>query len=487
MTLHLTKNQYIHLNLTLLPKIKIIQKSPPFNYSTIEDIDIDNTNNKNPNVLVYTSNKQLNINHDHFINIFHSVNILITTKNIVDNSKYKFLPNHIQYIIIDNIIYNRHDDFEIMFLMSKTDLENYVQNIITFNDSKINELNKNNMSILHIAIQNNISQQIIQSLIYKIKNNIIFNSYYYDNQSLLMKACQNKLLDVIVDLIPSVNNETLNKIDIYDCSVLHYACQYSLDSIAIELIQRLDNKILNVKNNIKNTAIVFCIINDLSYVFDYLLNLMSNYALNYINNNSESLIHIACNHNRKDMAIKLINKINNKYTLNTLNKYKETTIFCACKKNMEDVAMLLLPHITDENIKIYTTNQMSLLDIVCENKMEKIALEILPKFNIRNMDYKLILYRCAVNNMENVMIEIINMLDTKIIINYILHKNTITYYLFTNRNHNVLLHIVNKLKLFDKKYFTENYLLFHDFIIKCRNYEMFDIVDLLNEIRNNNK
>lgn len=371
-----------------------------------------------------------------------------------------------------------------MVLMSNSDLENYIQNIITLNDSKINEFNKNNMTILHIAILNKISQQIIQSIIYKIGNNIIFNSYYSNNQTLLMKACENKLLDVIVDLIPSLNSETLNKIDLYGCSTLHYACQYGLDSIAVELIQRLDKKILNVKNNIKNTAIVWCIINDLSTVFEYLIELMSNFALNYINNNSESLIHIACNYNRKDMAIKLINKINNTYTLNTLNEYKETTIFCACKKNMEEVAMLLLPYITEENIKIHTKNQISLLYIACENKLEKLALEILPKFNIMNMDYKLILYRCAVNNMSIVMIEIINMLDTKIIINYILRKNTITYYLFTNRNHNVLLHIVNKLKLFDKKYFTENYLLFYNFIENCKNHKMFDVVDLLNEIRN---
>ena len=82
-----------------------------------------------------------------FENIYSGVSVMITEKRSIDEDKYKELPYNIEYVIVENMIYRRNREIDMMEFMSDRRKEEYVEEVIR--SRKYDERNMEGETVLN--------------------------------------------------------------------------------------------------------------------------------------------------------------------------------------------------------------------------------------------------------------------------------------------------------------------------------------------------
>jgi ankyrin repeat protein len=243
LSVNYNRNQYVKIDKPVeeIVKIEIYFYGDYDDYDMIEDLELEG----DENVIIY-KNKG---NGDEFINIFCKARMMITTEDTINEDKYKKLPENVEYVIVNNKIYEIKDEFEMMKFMSEERFMEYIGEMERH--GKINENNKKGETILYWACSNNM-ERVAMELIPKMSEEAI-NKWNEDGETALYWACRNKMERVAMELIPRMG-EGINKWN-KGYTALYWACFNDMEDVAIELIRRMSKKAINKRNNDGYTAL----------------------------------------------------------------------------------------------------------------------------------------------------------------------------------------------------------------------------------------
>jgi hypothetical protein len=140
--MEMKRNQYIKIDNTIeeIAKTKIKFDGRYDDREGIEELGIE----EGVNVLIYKNERG---DGEEFINIYSGIRVLITTKKTIDTDRYKKLPENIEYVIIDRMIYSKREEIEMMEFKSRGSLEEYAGELVR--SGRYEERNKRGESILY--------------------------------------------------------------------------------------------------------------------------------------------------------------------------------------------------------------------------------------------------------------------------------------------------------------------------------------------------
>jgi ankyrin repeat protein len=249
----MNRNQYIKIEGTVveISKIEIDFEDEDFededydDEDRIEDLGLE----EEPNVLIYKNEEG---NGDEFINIYRGARIMITTEKTINEDKYKKLPENVDYVIVDNRIYEVKVEFEMMYFKSSKRFMEYIGELERH--GKINENNKNGETALIVACKNKM-ERVAMELIPKMKEDVI-NKWTSYGDTALIWACVNKMENVAMELISKMSDEAINKWCNSGNTALNWCCGMgNLERVAIELIPRMSEEAINRWNEVGDTAL----------------------------------------------------------------------------------------------------------------------------------------------------------------------------------------------------------------------------------------
>jgi hypothetical protein len=146
------RNQYKRIEGTVeeIAKIKIKFYENYDSKDKIEDLALEG----DENVIIYQNEEGKG---DEFINIYCKTRIMITSEVTINEDKYKKLPENVDYVIVDNMIYEVKDEQEMMRFMRKERFSEYIEELERYD--KINANNKNGETALYWACWKNMDQE----------------------------------------------------------------------------------------------------------------------------------------------------------------------------------------------------------------------------------------------------------------------------------------------------------------------------------------
>jgi ankyrin repeat protein len=176
---------------------------------------------------------------------------MITKKWMINEDKYKKLPENVDYVIVNNEVYEVKEDYEIVnnevyevkedyemiYFMSKKRLNEYIEELTR--QGRINESNKNKNTIMMIVCKNKM-ESVAMKLIPRMSEEAI-NKQSKEGETALMVACKNGMKRVAMELIPKMNEEAINKWNNNGRTALIFACRNKMERV-IELIKTINNK-----------------------------------------------------------------------------------------------------------------------------------------------------------------------------------------------------------------------------------------------------
>ncbi len=320
MEIKYNRNQYIRIDKSVeeIAKIKINFNNYHYNYKDkIEDLELEG----DENVLI---NNNYTGNGDEFINIHRGVKIMITTEGTIKEDRYKKLPENVDYVIVDNRIYEVKDEFDMMRFMIKERKERFSGYIEEVKNSMINANNKNGEKALILACENKM-ERVAMELIPKMSEEAI-NKWGDNGRTALNWTCENKMERVAMELIPKMSEEAINKWTDDGNTVLYLVCWKNMERVVMELILRMGEEI----------------------------NKWDKYGDTVLMTSEEAIFLLkklwACYGKMERVAMELIARMSEE-TINKQNNKGETALFWACINKMERVALELIPRMSKDAIK----------------------------------------------------------------------------------------------------------------------------------------
>ncbi len=315
------RNQYIKIEKSVeeISKIKINFYMDYNDNERIEDLALEG----DENVIIYNNTRG---NGDEFINIYSKTRIMITTEYSINKDRYKKLPENVEYVIVDNEVYEVKDEFTMIKIMTNEKIIEYIGELER--QGRINENNKKGETALYGACYKYM-ERVAMELIPKMSGEAI-NKWDKDGRTALMIACQKRMERVAMELIPRMSEEAINKWDKDGRTALYWACYKKMERVAMELTLRMSEEAIN-KWNIDGVTALYC----------------------------------ACYHKMENVAMELIPRMSEE----AINKWYEdgyTALYWACYNKMERVAMELIPKmskgaINKERIDYKNLNNRSVL------------------------------------------------------------------------------------------------------------------------------
>jgi len=280
-----TNNQYIRLNKPLEEIAKIERKTDKKN-RMISDLDIKDYE---PNVIIaYGIDNKID-----YCNIFSSVRILITDIKTL-YGKIEEIPEFIEVIIVDNLIYydkndvNSDKDFDLLLFENNEErFEMKVERLIE--RGKINSYNNVGDTILNYLIINKKEKKAIE-LIDKMEietiNKVRKNGYpiliwvkigepveTYGRSALIL-ACYKKMESVALKLLER-GDININQQDTNETTAFIMACENKMECVALKLLERKDLKI-NQGNRSGFTGCYYADKNNMQSVVNRIIELNKN-------------------------------------------------------------------------------------------------------------------------------------------------------------------------------------------------------------------
>ncbi len=313
-------------------------------------------------------------------------------------------------------------------------LENHImQNQPEFITQHINELNNN---IDNYKCVSNIEEYSDEESVEtdKINNKHLF-SYFssskhtnykkYDNCNILMLACMKKMDKLVYHLLTYFDHTDINAKNKANESALLICCENSLVESSAYLLAHKDIEI-NIFNeddpNAKIHLLIICCKNKLN---NQALQILSHSDFKkYIvkNKKNEDYSHIleralgyACKNNMHEVVYKILE--NYKLNIEYLNVNVNNPLYwCAYYKMVYGISKLLKYKNIDINI-IEKGKKMSILEVICDNKLEESALEILKFKNIDlkdNNDINSAFYYSCKSGLTNIALKLYELNNNKI-------------------------------------------------------------------------
>jgi len=351
--MELLNYQYYRIDLPIeeiANKIKI--KNNDFKF--IEDININDyiPDGITPNILIYKLYGQV----PNYNNIFPTVKILITNGSGLDDGLWNKIPDHVEYIIVNN-------EF----------------------DSDINEIYLNNKNSFDF-IEFEDSEKKIEILLELIRDNNL-NKINILNQTILHGVCFCQMIDEALKLIDIMSDDIINKTDIYKSTALQWAFLFihndKLSNIALKLIDRMSDDAINNSNRSGLTALHLAASRGLNDVVLKLLGRMNIETINKWSNNGETALFYAINSRNQDnyIALKLI-EIMSDEAINKNDFRDATALSHACIRRKSIVALRLIERMNNESINKMSISGLTALDIAIKMNLTDIIEKIKEKIDL---------------------------------------------------------------------------------------------------------
>ena len=304
MTMTYTNNQYIRLDIPLEEIAKIEIRTDVDKNRMISDIEI---NAYDPNIIIaFGKDKKID-----YCNIFSSVRILITDYGTL-NGKIEEIPEFIEVIIVNNLIfYNKNDvnsdkDFDLLdFENDKDRFDMKVERLIE--RGKINSNNKVGNTILNYLIKNGKEEKAIE-LMDRMEIESI-NQVNEKGETALMYACGYKMGEIALKLLEreGINVNQANKNT--GVTALMYACEYKMECVVLKLLEKREINI-NQIDKMKNTALIYlCWVENETLALKLLEREEIN--INQVNFYGKTVLDYATG-NKMESVINRIKELNNK-------------------------------------------------------------------------------------------------------------------------------------------------------------------------------
>ena len=275
----------------------------------VEDLEIDGE----PNVLIYRNDYGEG---DEFINIYRSVRIMMTTRYTINEDKYKKLPENVDYVIVENRIYEVKDENDMINFMTSLRAEEYIRNMM---EGEIdNEINRK-------------------------------------GETLLMKACEWKKEELVRELMGRMSEESINRMNKYGETALFYGCRAGIEeSIMIEMIRRMKDDTINRWNEEGETVLQYVCYNKMERMAMEMIPRMSEEGISRWNREGETVLLHACINRMERVAMEMIMRMTGE-AINKYTKRGETVLHVVCHNRMERLAVELIRRMSKEAIrkKIY--------------------------------------------------------------------------------------------------------------------------------------
>ena len=142
---------------------------------------------------------------EEFVNIYRTVEIMITTEETIYNDKYKKLPDNIEYVIVENKIYRVKDEFNMIMFMSWRKKEEYIRRMIE--EGRVNENNDKGETALYLACEDG--------------------------------------MGIAMELIPRMSDTAIDKCTKAGRTALYSACFMGTETVALELVSRMSEGAIN--------------------------------------------------------------------------------------------------------------------------------------------------------------------------------------------------------------------------------------------------
>jgi len=331
MNMRYINNQYIRLDIPLEEIAKIKIKTDK-NNKMISDLDIKDYE---PNVIIaFGINGKID-----YCNIYSSVRILRTSQKTL-MGKIEEIPEFIEVIIVDNLIYyNKNDvnsdkDFDLLRFENNEDrFEMKVERLIE--RGKLNSCNNVGDTILKNFIWRKKGEKAIE-LINKMEIESINKVNKYGNTALMLACFEENMKTVALKLLER-EEININQVNKYGYTALICACIYKMESVALKLLERED---INI---------------------------------NQANINGDTALIWACANKMETIALKLLER--KEININQMNEDGYTALIWACINKMELVALKLLER-KEININQENNRRKTALDYAIENNMESVINKI---------------------------------------------------------------------------------------------------------------
>jgi ankyrin repeat protein len=274
MEIKYNRNQYIRIDKSVekISKMNIYIKNYYYNFTEkIEDLELEG----DENMIIYRNEIG---NGDEFINIYSGAKIMITTEKTINEDKYKKLPESVDYVIVDRLVYEVKDEFDMMKFKSEKRFREYIEEVER--QGKINENNKNGETVLTIACKNEIAskngmERVAMEIIPRMSDEAINKWNNKFGNTALILACYNKMERVALELIPRMSEEAINKWDEDGYTALIWTCKNRWERVAMELIPKMNKKAINKWNKDGRTALMIASKNKMERVKE-LINTINN-------------------------------------------------------------------------------------------------------------------------------------------------------------------------------------------------------------------
>ncbi len=309
MEIKYNRNQYIRIDKSVekISKMNIYIKNYYYNFTEkIEDLELEG----DENMIIYRNEIG---NGDEFINIYSGAKIMITTEKTINEDKYKKLPESVDYVIVDRLVYEVKDEFDMMKFKSEKRFREYIEEVER--QGKINENNKNGETVLTIACKNEIAskngmERVAMEIIPRMSDEAINKWNNKFGNTALILACYNKMERVALELIPRMSEEAINKWNNkFGNTALIWACHNKMENVALKLLEREDINVNNVDNS-GNSALGWAIWQKMESVALKLLE-REDINVNCGDECGESVLKCAIRRN-VESVINRINELNNK-------------------------------------------------------------------------------------------------------------------------------------------------------------------------------
>ena len=253
------------------------------------------------------------------------------------------------------------------------------------------------------------------------KNNILNvkpNFIDKNNKTPLIVACENKLLNIALQLL----DKDCNHGHIYKkTTALMYCCCKDMEEVALKLLDLHHKGLINCRphyiNSYHQTAFVIACKLKLNKIALKILD--DDYICANIYE-GDTMLLLACKNKLNNVALKLIDlmiksKLHSQFK--QFNNNGNTPLLCACENKLNNVALKLIDYSDVSQIFNNKYRKYTALIAACRNKMEDVALKLINKCSYKfnclpqytdNCNNSALIYACE-NNMENIALKLIDM------------------------------------------------------------------------------